>query len=121
MDTHGGLWIELVGGIIIARIRGVPTTALLAQCQERVVEMIARTGEALVLYDALEMIAPNATVAWSQRTLDETLPTRPRRAIVVRDTKVAYLARLAFADEFGENRVFYNDMAEAFEWLKTPE
>jgi hypothetical protein len=44
----------------------------------------------------------------------------PRRAIVVPNTKLAYLARLAFADEFGDNRVFYNDMAEAFEWLKAP-
>ena len=113
------LWVEPVGGVIIARLRGLPTAELLSECQRLVIELIAETRERHVLYDALEMIAPDASVAWSQRTLDRDLVVRPKRAIVVPNTKIAYLARLAFADEFGDNRVFYSDMAQAFEWLKS--
>ncbi|MEO5819404.1 MAG: hypothetical protein ABIT71_02790 [Vicinamibacteraceae bacterium] len=38
-----------------------------------------------------------------------------KRAIVVPDTKLAYLARLAFG--WGHYRVFYNDRAAAVRWL----
>lgn len=116
---EGQLWIEPVGAIIIARLRGLPTVDLLAECQSRVVDLLRETAKPLVLYDALEMIAPETKVAWSQRALDSKLTFRPKRAIVVQNTKIAYLARLAFADEFGDNQVFYNDMAAAFEWLKS--
>lgn len=114
------LWVEPVGSVIIARLRGLPTVELLADCQRRVLGLIEDTGKPLVLYDALEMIAPATDVAWSQRALDATLPLRPKRAIVVPNTKIAFLARLAFADDYGDNRVFYNDMAAAFEWLLAP-
>jgi hypothetical protein len=115
----GQLWIEPVGELIIARVRGLPTEEVLAECQQRVVDLITETGKPLVLYDALEMIAPEVKVVWSQRSLDASLPVRPRRAIVVPNTRIAYLARLAFADEFGENRVFYNDISAAIDWLKS--
>jgi hypothetical protein len=117
---EGQIWVEPVGGIIIARLRGLPTVELLTECQGLVLELIQQTGKPLVLYDGLEMTAPQTNVAWSQRTLDKTMSIRPKRAIVVPNTKIAYLARLAFADEYGDNRVFYNDMADAFEWLKSP-
>lgn len=113
------LCVEPIGGVIIARIRGLPTIELLSDCQQRVVQVMQETGKALVLYDALEMIAPDVHVAWSQRSLDATLAIRPRRAIVVPNTKIAYLARLAFAGEIGDSRVFYDDVAEAIDWLKS--
>ena len=119
MAMEGQLCVEPVGGVIIARMSGLPTIELLSDCQRQVVQLIEETGKALVLYDALEMIAPDVHVAWSQRTLDATLAVRPRRAIVVPNTKIAYLARLAFAGEFGDSRVFYDDVTEAIDWLKS--
>ncbi|MBC7983927.1 MAG: hypothetical protein H7Y02_08740 [Candidatus Obscuribacterales bacterium] len=56
-------------------------------------------------------------MAWSQRSLDEQLTVKFRRAIVVTNTPIAYLGRLAFGD--GDYRVFYNDIAGAIEWLKS--
>ena len=115
----GSLWVEPVGGLIIARVRGEPTEALLRECQDRVIQ-IGRDapGAALhkVLYDALEMESPPVDVPLAQRQLDEVLgPLRLRRAIVVPNTRLAYLARLAFGE--GDYRVFYNDIAAAVSWL----
>ena len=63
---------------------------------------------------------PHVDVPWSQRELDEKLgELHLRRAIVVPDRKLAYLARLAFGE--GDYRVFYNDIAAAVKWLtETP-
>ena len=113
------LWVEPVGDLIIARIRGQPTETVLRDCQERVLQ-IARdkpeTPQHLVLYDALEMVSPEVDVPLAQRQLDETLGgVRLRRAIVVPNTRLAYLARLAFGE--GDYRVFYNDITAAISWL----
>ena len=35
MSTDAQLWVEVVGDLIIARVRGEPTAALLRECQER--------------------------------------------------------------------------------------
>jgi hypothetical protein len=118
----GQLWVEPVGNLIIARVRGQPTAELLRQCQDRVIQ-IARdrhdTAVHNVLYDALEMESPPVDVPLAQRDLDETLgPLRLRRAIVVPNTRLAYLARLAFGE--GDYRVFYNDIAAAVAWLSQP-
>ncbi len=52
------------------------------------------------------MEAPPVDVPWAQRALDEKLgPTKLRRAIVVPNSRLAYLARLAFGE--GDYRVFY--------------
>lgn len=113
------LWVEPVGEIIIARIRGVPSEALLRECDDRVAVLLKdlkETGRQLVLYDALEMSAPPVQVALYQQKLDEREHARRlRRAIVVPNTKLAYLARLAFGE--GNYRVFYSDMAAALKWL----
>ena len=62
------------------------------------------------------MDAPDVDVPWVQRELDESLgDVRLRRAIVVPNTRLAYLARLAFGE--GDYRVFYNDMIAAAKWL----
>ena len=111
------LWIEPVSDIIIARVRGEPTVQLLRECQERVLSLVERTGRGRVLYDTLEMLAPPVDIPWAQRELDEQLEpkVRLRRAIVVPNSKLAYLARLAFGE--GDYRVFYNDIVEAVSWL----
>jgi hypothetical protein len=115
----GQLWVEPVGGLIIARVRGQPTEQLLRECQDRVLQIARDAGDTAVhrvLYDALEMESPPVDVALTQRQLDEaTTDIRLRRAIVVPNTRLAYLARLAFGE--GDYRVFYNDIAAAVVWL----
>lgn len=112
----GQLWVELVGELVIARVRGEPTAALLQECHDRVLSLVRDAGRGKVLYDTLEMEAPPVDVPWSQRELDAGLGSiKLRRAIVVPNSRLAYLARLAFGE--GDYRVFYNDMIAAVKWL----
>lgn len=111
------LWIEPVGGIIVARMRGLPTEALLKECQERILNLVNDTGQGLILHDCLEMETPQVDVPVSQWKLDEQAGNvKLRRAVVVPNTQLAYLARLAFGE--GDVRVFYSDIAGALAWLK---
>ena len=108
----GDLWVELVGDLVIARVRGEPTAELLRASQDRVLFLVRGAGHGKILYDTLEMLPPPVDVPWAQRELDETLGTvRLRRAIVVPNSRLAYLARLAFGE--GDYRVFYDDMTAA--------
>ena len=110
------LWVEPIGELIIARIRGIPTESLLAEAQQRVLLLARETGRQRVLYDALEMDPPPVDVPLAQRKLDEVPEAqRLRRAIVVPNSRLAYLARLAFGE--GNYRVFYSDMTAAIRWL----
>ena len=111
------LSVEPSGGIILARIRGVPSEPLLRACQERVLRL-QDTGQCRVLYDALEIELPTVDPALVQQKIEAELdPTvRLRRAIVVPNTRVAYLARIAFGE--GDYRVFYNDFLAAIRWLE---
>lgn len=109
-------WIEVVGDIVVARVRGEPTEQLLRDCQAQVLFLVKDAGRGKVLYDTLEMEAPPVDIPWVQRELDEQLGTvRLRRAIVVPNSKLAFLARLAFGE--GDYRVFYNDIVTAVKWL----
>lgn len=110
------MWVELVGELIIARVRGVPTEALLREVQERVIQIVKDTGKTAVLYDGLEMLPPPIDVPMVQRELDaRDSAFKLRRAIVVPNSKLAYLSRLAFGE--GDYRVFYNDVMGAIHWL----
>lgn len=42
-DMEGQLWIEPVGDVIIARMRGIPTETLLKECQERILNLVKDT------------------------------------------------------------------------------
>src|SRR5690348_5659529 len=96
----GELWVEAVGELIIARVRGEPTVELLKECQEKVLFLARDARRVKVLLDVLEMTAPPVDVPWSQRELDEKVASdiHLRRAIVVPNSKLAYLARLAFGE-----------------------
>lgn len=110
------LWVEAVGEIIVARVRGLPNEALLRELQVRVLRLVKETGKTCVMYDGLEMQAPPADLPLVQQRLDEELGgLHLRRAVLVPNTKLAYLARLAFGH--GEYRVFYNDVMSAIKWL----
>ena len=114
---QGQSWVERVGELVIARLRGEPTAELLRETQEKVLYLVRGGADGRVLYDALEMIAPPVDIPWAQRELDENLGSiKLRRAIVVPDSRLAYLARLAFGE--GDYRVFYNDMIAAVRWLE---
>jgi hypothetical protein len=112
----GEAWVELVGDLVMARVRGEPTEQLLRETQDKVLFLVRDAGKGRVLYDTLEMTAPPVDVPWVQRELDEKLgPIKLKRAIVVPNSRLAYLARLAFGE--GDYRVFYNDMVAAVKWL----
>jgi len=114
--STGQHWIDLVGDLVVARIRGEPTEQLLRETQEQVLFLVKDSQRGKVLYDTLEMTAPPVDVAWSQRKLDESLGSiQLKRAIVVPNSQLAYLARLAFGE--GDYRVFYNDFVGAIKWL----
>jgi hypothetical protein len=113
----GELWVELVGDLIVARVRGEPTAELLRSCQEQVLHLVRDAERHKVLYDTLEMLPPPVDVPLEQQKLDEQLgDLQLRRAIVVPNSRLAYLARLAFGD--GDYRVFYNDLVAAVTWLR---
>jgi hypothetical protein len=114
--NNGQAWVEVVGELIVARLRGEPTEALLRETQEQVLHLVREAGRGKVLYDTLEMTPPPVDVPWAQRDLDAKLgPIKLRRAIVVPNSRLAFLARLAFGD--GDYKVFYNDMIAAIAWL----
>lgn len=116
----GQVWVEPVGDIIIARLRGQPSEQLLEEAQSRVLGFVSESRQGRVLYDVLEMEAPPVDVPLAQRALDDRLNgVSLRRAIVVPNSKLAYLARLAFGD--GDYRVFYNDVTSAMLWLSADE
>lgn len=122
--NHQQLWVEPVGGIITARIRGKCSEELLKECQDRVIELVKDTQQVKVLYDALEMEDPGVQLAVFQQDMDAEAwkqygPIPLRRAILVPNTRIAFLARLAFG-QFGEGtyRVFYNDLTQAVVWLE---
>jgi NAD(P)H-dependent FMN reductase len=114
--SAGEFDVEVADRIAIVRVRGEPSKEIIEACQARVLELVGANAIAGVLYDARLMQAPAMDVPWTQRTLDEQARPQLKRAIVVPDAKLAFLARLAF----GENdRVFYNDVSAAMRWLKS--
>lgn len=124
LQMNQQLWVEPVGDLILARLRGRADEQLIRECQHRVVELVKETNQVKVLYDALEMEDPTVDMALLQQQMDaeasELLGSIPlRRAILVPNTRIAFLARIAFG-QFGEGayRVFYNDMAQAILWLE---
>lgn len=114
------LWIESVGDIVVARMRGEMSEAMLIETHQRVLAIATETGHTKAIYDALEMQAPSIDlIVMQQELLQSELGSMTlRRALVVPNTRLAYLARLAFGE--GDHRVFYNDLAEAFSWLQQP-
>lgn len=112
----GSVWVELSGNIVIARMRGEPTEALIRETQERVLVLLQDTAHRRVLYDALEMDPPTVEVTLVQQRLSEDIHKLGARvALLVPNSRLAYLARLAFGG--GQHRVFYNDLGAAIAWL----
>ena len=112
----GRLWVEPVGDIIVARVRGRPTAELIRECQARVIALRIDTGCNRIMYDALELERPPIETVLTQQALtDDLKDSGVKIAIVVPNTSIAYLARLAFGE--ANHRVFYNDISAAVLWL----
>ena len=111
------LRVEKTGDFVVATLRGLPTESMLIDCQQQIQRLLGAGALGRVLYDARAMEAPPVRVPWLQRQLDEDAPATMhlRRAIVVSNTKIGFLARLAFGG--GDYRVFYDDVQAATNWL----
>jgi hypothetical protein len=121
------LWVEPVGSLILARLRGVLSPEMLQECQQRVLALARESDQLRVLYDCLELTAPEMDLVLLQQRLETekraVLGAVPLRiAILVPNTRIAFLARISFG-QFGEEhyRVFYNDMGRAVKWLEEAE
>jgi hypothetical protein len=118
------IWVEPVGAVIVARVRGRPTAEMLRECEHRVLELARDTQQIRVLYDALELEPPDMELVLLQKQLDsekkDNLGSASlRTAILVSNTRIAYLARIAFGHAGEANyQVFYNDFAAALSWLE---
>jgi hypothetical protein len=89
---------------------------VLRECQERILTLLKDTGCRKVLYDALELEPPQVEDLLVQQKLsDEVRALGLRVAILVPNTRLAYMSRLAFGQT--DHRVFYNDLAAAIRWL----
>ncbi|MGE3386035.1 MAG: hypothetical protein AB7K41_04840 [Bdellovibrionales bacterium] len=114
----GQFSVELVGEIVVARITGNLTLDLLLDLSEEIRKLVKSSRNERVLIDALEMSHPSIEVPRKQWELSQE-KTEPqfRRAIVVSDARMAYLARLAFGE--GDYKVFYSDLIRAAHWLSS--
>lgn len=111
------LHIEVMDGFILARIVGEPTRDFFADCIARLKQVVKDTGIRKILYDMLATDAPYMDVILhGTRTAIET-PGKPlKRAIVVPNSRLAYMARIMFDEK--TCRIFHQDMDAAIEWLK---
>ncbi|MFC5460914.1 STAS/SEC14 domain-containing protein [Massilia niabensis] len=117
MSQPSQLRVSVSGDLLLVEQHGEMDEATLRLCQQQVLELARQTGLCGVLYDARGMIAPPARLTLTQQELDDQPGTmKLRRAIVVPDTKIAYLARIAFGE--GDYRVFYDDVDAARAWLR---
>jgi hypothetical protein len=64
------LWVEPVGELILARLRGRCDEQILRECQHRVFELVKDTHQVKVLYDALELEDPTVDMALLQQKMD---------------------------------------------------
>jgi hypothetical protein len=115
-DSIDKVWVELVGKIIIARINGEVTSDAFSVRHERILQIEQDTGCKKLLLDDLQMGGPAYAEMEGQRALtSEWDAIGFKIAIVVPNSRMAYLARLQFNGD--NHKVFYNDMVEALAWL----
>lgn len=111
------IWVELVDGVLVAKVRGPVSAALLERCQQEVRELAGSSLGVPVLYDALELQGPEAAFEPAH-----TAPPPPgahgaRGAIVLADGRLRNPLRMAFGDDYDECRIFDNDLDAAYSWV----
>lgn len=109
-------WVEVSGSIIIARMRGEVTLVEIDSVKQQITQLVADTDIRRVLYDGLEMEPPTVELTLAQQAVAAEFHSQGVRiAILAPNTRIAYLARIAFGA--GDHRVFYHDLAAATAWL----
>jgi hypothetical protein len=116
-DLRDQLWVELTGGMVVAKLRGAVSVALLEDCRQQVRELLGQSAAAVVLYDALELVGPlaNACRPSSERLALSTCTQRA--AIVLSEAGLRKALLLAFGGHRGECRIFSEDLSAAYAWL----
>ena len=108
---------EAVGSLVVVRLTRPESERVLEECQLCVLETMQQTGSKAVLYDLREMQAAPVNVLLYQRIFNEHVRHLDlRRAIVVPNTQLAHLARLAFG--VGDYKLFYDDLDGAKRFLR---
>jgi hypothetical protein len=112
-----GFSCEAVGSLVVVRLTQPMSERVLEECQLCVLETMQQTGSKAVLYDLREMQTTSVNVLLYQRILNEHVRHLDlRRAIVVPNTQLAHLARLAFG--VGDYKLFYDDLDGAKRFLR---
>jgi len=112
-----GFLCEAVGSLVVVRLNRPTSERVLEECQLSMLETLQQTGSKAVLYALREMQSTSVHVLLYQRILNEHVRHLDlRRAIVVPNTHVAYLARLAFG--VGDYKLFYDDFEAAKRFLR---
>ena len=107
---------EVTGQLIVARLQGALAARVLEEGQAQIVSLVRSSRNASVLYDLRDLHFPLAQVLLHQQTIEHQVNSLPlRRAVVVSDVSVAYLARLAFSAS--DCRVFCGDYDAAAQYL----
>jgi hypothetical protein len=112
-----GFLCEAVGSLVVVRLTQPTSERVLEECQLCMLETMQQTGSKAVLYDLTEMQPTSLNVLLYQRILnDHVRHLDLRRAIVVPNTQIAHLARLAFG--VGDYKLFYDDLEAAKRFLR---
>lgn len=113
---EGQLWVQLVGQIIVIRTRGASTVQSVYQRHARAMQIAEDSGSKSIMFDFLEADPPTFDVMEAQKQLNIELQANGFRvAVVVPNSRLALLGRLAFGDY--NHRIVYEDLAEATHWL----
>ena len=112
----GRLTCEVVGQYVVVRVLGGPTAAALAEGHADLLTLMRSSGHTSVLYDLRELDVESAKALLHQESSERAGGyVRLRRAVVVSNTSVGYLARLAFSAD--ECAVFFGDYESAVRYL----
>ena len=106
---------EAVGQLIVVRLQGDPTARMLEECQAEVISLVQTSGLQAVLYDLRRIVNPGTDLLHQQTLEQEIRGMGLRRAVIVSDASIGYLARLAFSADACS--VFYNDYDSAVRCL----
>jgi hypothetical protein len=110
------LLVDLIGGIIIAKVKGPLTEDIIRSRHAQIVRLALDTGCGKVLFDGRQTDIPSQATADLQRALNPSLKILNLRiAILITKTAQTNWARLAYINH--EHQVFRDDLVSAVEWL----
>lgn len=111
------VWVELTGGIVVAKLRGTVSVALLECCRLQVLEHFGQATTAVVLYDAMELRGPAPSCYRTDSAQPAVSARVMRGAIALADASLRKALLLACTDLCRESRVFSEDLPVAYDWL----